>query len=49
MLIDAGIAWGRCEMVAVKFVKIRKWSEVLRRRAMWRVCVDKELCWWCVR
>jgi hypothetical protein len=28
---------------------IRKWSEVLRRRTMWRGCTDKGLRWWCVR
>jgi len=28
---------------------MRKWSEVLRRRAMWRGCIHKELCWWYVR
>jgi len=28
---------------------IRKWSEVLRRRMMWRGCSDNELCWWCVK
>jgi hypothetical protein len=28
---------------------IRKWSEVLRRRMMWRGCIDKQMCWWCVR
>jgi len=25
------------------------WSEVLRRRMMWRGCIDERLCWWCVR
>jgi len=28
---------------------IRKWSDVLRCRVMWRGCIDKELCWCCVR
>jgi len=28
---------------------IRKWPEVLRRRLMWRGCIDKELSWWCVK
>ena len=28
---------------------IRKWSEVLRRRMMWRGCIDEEMHWWCVR
>jgi len=28
-------------MVAVYYVMIRKWSEVLRRRMMWRGCIDK--------
>jgi hypothetical protein len=28
---------------------IRKWTEVLRRRTMWRGCIDKEMCRWCVR
>jgi len=45
MLIDVGMAWGLCEMVAVYFVKIRKWSEVLQHREMWCGWVDKELCW----
>ena len=25
------------------------WSEVSQRWMMWRGCVDKELCWWCVK
>jgi hypothetical protein len=28
---------------------IRKWFEVLQRRTMWRGCIDKVLCKWCVR
>jgi hypothetical protein len=28
---------------------IRKWTKVLRRRIMWRGCVDKEVREWCVR
>jgi len=30
-------------MVAVLFVIIRKWSEVLRRQMLWRGCTDKRL------
>jgi len=36
-------------MVAESFSMIRKWTEVLRRRTMWRGCFDKEMRWWCVR
>jgi hypothetical protein len=28
---------------------IRKWTEVLRRRMMWRGCINKTMRWWCVR
>jgi len=28
-------------VVAVYFVMMKKWAEVLRCRAMWRCCVDK--------
>ena len=28
---------------------IKKWSEVLRRRMMWRGCTDNEVSWWGVR
>jgi len=36
-------------MVVVQFGMIRKWSEVLRCQTMWRGCIDKMICWWCVR
>ena len=39
---DVGRRGGSGERVAVKLSKIKKWSEVLRRRAMWRGCYDKE-------
>jgi len=35
---------GSGKMVAVQFVTIRKWVEVLRCRTMWPDCIDKELC-----
>jgi hypothetical protein len=39
---DVGRRGRSGEMVAVKFSKIKMWSEVLRRRMMWRGCYDKE-------
>ena len=32
------------EVVAVSIGMIRKWTEVLRHRTIWRGCTDKELC-----
>jgi len=46
---DVGRRGGSGEMVAVWFCTIRKWIEMLRRRMMWRGCIDKESSWWCVR
>jgi hypothetical protein len=37
---DGGRRGGSGEMVAVLFRTIRKWSEVLRRRMMWRGSYD---------
>jgi len=39
---DVGRCEGSGEMVAVQFIKIKKRSEVLRRRVIWRGCYDKE-------
>ena len=46
---DIGRRGGCGEKVAVYCGKIKKLSEVLRRRMMWRGCIDKKLRWWCVR
>jgi hypothetical protein len=39
---DVGRRGGSGERVAIYFRKIKEWSEVLRRQAMWRGCYDKE-------
>jgi hypothetical protein len=36
------------KMVAGQFSMIRQSTEVLRRRTMWRGCIDKKTRWWCV-
>jgi len=46
---DIGKRGDRGAVVAVQYVVIRNWSEVLRRRVMWHGFVDKEWCWRCVR
>jgi len=46
---DAGRRRDSWVVVAVYFVMLRKWSEVLRHWVIWHGCVVKELCWWCVR
>jgi len=46
---DVGRLRGSGEMVLVEFSIIRNWSAVLQCWEMWSGCIEKELCWWCVR
>jgi len=39
--MDVEMVWKYGKMVAVYFVMIWKWSEVLRHWMMWRECTNK--------